>query len=308
MFLAGAYLSPTLPTIYFANVLRAVCNKSYIDVYNASFVKTSLNLNCVTMETSRLHSPSASGLGRATVENLVQAGGHVAILDMNEELGTSLVTSIGATKTLFVATDVSNTDSIANAFKQTISWIQQTGYELGGVVAAAGVANPAKILDKNGDPFDMAGFDFVMNINVRGSIDLVRQVVPHLAKVKPEAPDGERGVVILVSSSAAFDGQPGQVAYAASKGAIASLTLPLTRDLARYGIRVVTIAPSLFESAMTAVMSDKVRKSLERVMEFPVRPGRPEEFARMVKDSVENGMLNGTVIRLDGGMRMPSKM
>lgn len=147
-----------------------------------------------------------------------------------------------------------------------------------------------------------------MNINVRGTIDLIRQVLPHLTKVPPLHPDGERGVLILVSSSAAFDGQPGQVAYSASKGAIASLTLPLTRDLARYGIRVVTIAPSLFDSGMTAMMSDKVRGSLTRVMGFPVRPGKPEEFARMVKDSVENVMLNGVVLRLDGGMRMPSKM
>ena len=105
-----------------------------------------------------------------------------------------------------------------------------------------------------------------------------------------------------------FDGQPGQVSYAASKGAIASLTLPLTRDLARYGIRVITIAPSLFDSGMTALMSDKVRASLTRVMEFPLRPGKPEEFARVVREGLENPMLNGTVIRLDGGMRMPSKM
>ncbi len=147
-----------------------------------------------------------------------------------------------------------------------------------------------------------------MNINVRGTIDLIRQVLPHLTAVDPLPPDSERGVLILVSSSAAFDGQPGQVAYAASKGAIASLTLPLTRDLARYGIRVVTIAPSLFDSGMTAMMSGKVRKSLERVMEFPVRPGKPEEFARLVKEGVENMMLNGVVVRLDGGMRMPSKL
>ena len=105
-----------------------------------------------------------------------------------------------------------------------------------------------------------------------------------------------------------FDGQPGQVSYAASKGAIASLTLPLTRDLARYGVRVVTVAPSLFDSGMTALMSEKVRASLIRVMEFPLRPCKPEEFARVVKEGIENPMLNGTVIRLDGGMRMPSKM
>lgn len=154
----------------------------------------------------------------------------------------------------------------------------------------------------------MEKIDFVLNINLRGTIDLIRQCLPHMINVKPLPPDGERGVIIMVSSSAAFDGQPGQVAYAASKGAVASLTLPLSRDLARYGIRAVTIAPSLFESAMTAQLSDKARKSLERVMEFPVRAGKPEEFASLVRQSIENGMLNGTVLRLDGAMRMPSKM
>lgn len=147
-----------------------------------------------------------------------------------------------------------------------------------------------------------------MNVNVRGTLDLIRLAVPHMIKNEPFTADGERGVLILVSSSAAFDGQPGQVAYAASKGAIASLTLPLARDLARYGIRAVTIAPSLFESKMTVQLSEKARKSLERAMEFPVRGGRPEEFSSLVMQSIENSMLNGTVIRLDGAMRMPSKM
>ena len=227
---------------------------------------------------------------------------------MNEELGNSLVKEQGENKVRFFDTDVSSTESIAEAVKGTLSWVKEIGKDVGGVIAAAGVANPAKIIDRHGEPFDLHGFDFVMNINVRGSIDLIRQVLPHLSTIEATQPDRERGVVVLVSSSAAFDGQPGQVAYSASKGAIASLTLPLTRDLAKYGIRVVTIAPSLFDSGMTAVMSDKVRASLTRVMEFPLRPGKPEEFARMVREGLENSMLNGVVIRLDGGMRMPSKM
>ena len=148
----------------------------------------------------------------------------------------------------------------------------------------------------------------MVNINLRGTLDLIRLSLPHILKAPASKPDGERGVLILVASSAAFDGQPGQVAYAASKGAIASLTLPLARDIARYGVRVVTIAPSLFESRMTSVLPEKARKSLERVMEFPVRAGKPEEFASLVRQSVENVMLNGTVLRLDGAMRMPSKM
>jgi 3-hydroxyacyl-CoA dehydrogenase/3-hydroxy-2-methylbutyryl-CoA dehydrogenase len=161
---------------------------------------------------------------------------------------------------------------------------------------------------RSGKPISLSAIDFVLNINLRGTLDTVRQALPHIIQNEPVTPDGERGVVILVSSSAAFDGQPGQVAYAASKGAVRSMTLPMARDLARHGVRVVTIAPSLFESNMTRMLPEKAKKSLERVMEFPVRAGKPEEFASLVRQSVENSMLNGTVLRLDGAMRMPSKM
>jgi 3-hydroxyacyl-CoA dehydrogenase / 3-hydroxy-2-methylbutyryl-CoA dehydrogenase len=165
-----------------------------------------------------------------------------------------------------------------------------------------------QILDRNGEAFSLDDFDFVMNVNLRGTIDLVRQTLEHLAKIEPVEPDGERGIIIMVASSAAFDGQKGQVSYSASKGAITAMTLPMARDLARYGVRVVTIAPSLFESRMTSMMPPKVRKSLEGAMEFPRRAGKPEEFAQLARQAIENVMLNGTVIRLDGGMRMPSKM
>ncbi len=154
----------------------------------------------------------------------------------------------------------------------------------------------------------MDTFDFVVNINLRGTIDLVRQCLVHLAKTEPVGADQERGVVIMVASVAAFDGQKGQISYAASKGAVASMTLPMTRDLARYGIRCVTIAPGIFESGMTAVMPEKLFKGLAAVMEFPRRAGQPQEFAQLVRQVIENGMLNGTVIRLDGGLRMPSKI
>jgi len=227
---------------------------------------------------------------------------------MNEELAQELVKEIGGGKTKFFQCNVLETESIEAAVKGSLDWVKETGKEVGGVIAAAGVSTPAKILDRNLKPFSLDDFDFVMNVNVRGTIDLIRQVLPHMAKTDPVDADGERGIVIMVASSAAFDGQPGQVAYSASKGAIASLTLPMTRDLARYGIRVVTIAPSLFDSRMTAMMSDKVRASLKRVMEFPLRPGKPHEFAQLVTQSIENIMLNGVVLRLDGGMRMPSKM
>lgn len=167
---------------------------------------------------------------------------------------------------------------------------------------------PMKIIDKKNEPIPISSIDFVLNINLRGTLDLIRQALPYMTTNKPDGPDGERGVLIMIASSAAFDGQMGQVAYAASKGAVASLTLPLARDLSKVGIRAVTVAPALFESNMTKLLSNKVRKSLENAMEFPKRPGQPEEFARVVREAVENPMLNGTVIRLDGAMRMPARL
>ncbi|RYP03938.1 hypothetical protein DL764_004772 [Monosporascus ibericus] len=251
---------------------------------------------------------SASGLGQACAEEICANGGNVAILDMNSEAGAELVARLPKGAARFFECNVLHTDSIAAAVAGTVDWIRETGKPLGGVVPAAGVATPATMLDRNGDALSMDDFDFVINVNLRGTIDLVRQCLVHLAKSEPVDDDGERGVVVMVASSAAFDGQKGQVSYSASKGAVAAMTLPMTRDLARYGIRVVTVAPSLFESRMTAMMSSKVKRSLEGAMEFPRRAGKPEEFAQLVRHCIENIMLNGTVLRLDGGMRMPSKM
>ncbi|GAB7353929.1 hypothetical protein MBLNU459_g4537t1 [Dothideomycetes sp. NU459] len=210
----------------------------------------------------------SSGLGLATARNLHSHGGSIAILDLNAKSGEKAVQELGSERSHFFECDM---------------------------------------VDRNNEPLSLSSIDFVLNINLRGTLDFVRQCLPYMTTTEQTA-EGERGVVILVSSSAAFDGQPGQVSYAASKGAVRSMTLPMARDLAQYGIRVLTIAPSLFESNMTAVMSDKVRKSLERVMEFPHRAGRGEEFAELVKHGIENIMLNGEVIRLDGAMRMPSRL
>ena len=170
------------------------------------------------------------------------------------------------------------------------------------------MGNPAKMIDRDGAPLPLEGFKFVMDINVKGTVDLVRQLLPIMTKNKAENGDAdtERGVVVMVSSVAAFDGQPGQVSYAASKGAVASMTLPMARDLAPYGIRVVTIAPGVFASRMTDMMSSKVKKSLEGVMQWPKRMGGADEFAHLVRTVLENKMLNAEVIRLDGGIRMPA--
>lgn len=226
---------------------------------------------------------------------------------MNQDQGSVLAKDLGpATK--FWACDVSDTDSIAAAVAGIADWVSQTGVPLGGVIPAAGVGNPALMLDKKNNPLPLSNLDFVLSINLRGTLDLVRQVLPHLAASPPYGPDEEHGVVVMVASAAAFEGQMGQTSYAASKGAVASATLPMARDLARFGIRVVTVAPSMFESNMTAMLSDKVRTGLKKAMEFPARPGRPEEFASLVRQAVENVMLNGVVIRLDGATRMPSKL
>lgn len=269
---------------------------------------------------------SASGLGRACVEDLIKHGANVAILDMNED-GKDLAAELGSSARFFVC-DVLDSSSISKAVEGAAEWAQQTKRPVGGVIPAAGVSTPAtvrfcpsmkkklawrdadargpQILDRNGSPFSLDDVDFVLGVNLRGTIDLVRQAVAHIAKSEPDA-DGERGVVIMVASSAAFDGQKGQISYSASKGAVASMTLPMARDLARHGIRCNTIAPSLFETRMTSAMSGKVRKSLEATFEFPRRAGRPDEFALLARQCIENSMLNGTVIRIDGGSR-PSKI
>lgn len=243
----------------------------------------------------------------ATVNQLHADGGYIAILDLNADNGQQVVSEMGA-RTKFFECDVSESASIEAAVKGVEAWIKETGKPLGAIIPAAGVGMPGKLIDRNNKPIPMDNLDFVININLRGTLDVIRNALPLMAANEPLQPDGERGVIIMVSSSAAYDGQPGQVAYAASKGAVRSLTLPLARDLASLGIRAMTIAPSYFESNMTAALSDKVRKSLERVFEFPRRPGRGPDFASMVKQIIENVMLNGECIRLDGATRMPSKM
>lgn len=248
----------------------------------------------------------ASGLGRATVDMIVKGGGNAAILDLNEGLGDKAASELGSSVRFFQC-DVTETASITKAVEGTTAWVKQSGKPLGGIIPAAGVGNPATILDRHGAPFSLDHFDFVMNINVRGTIDTVRQFLQHLAQVDPTSPDNERGVVVLVASVAAFEAQKGQVAYGASKGAVAGMTLPMARDLSRYGIRVVTIAPGIFSSPMEANMSDKIRAQLLKATEFPPRQGLPSEFAQLVKQGIENVMLNGTVLRLDGALRLPSK-
>ena len=252
-------------------------------------------------------SGGVSGLGLATAQALHAQGAYVSLLELNADNGAKTVSSPGS-RAKFFETDVTSTEAIAAAIERTVAWVKETGKEIGGVIAGAGVGMPGLIVDKKNEPLSIESIDFVLNINLRGTLDLIRQAVPHMTMTTPQGPDGERGVIIMIASSAAFDGQMGQVSYAASKGAVASLTLPLARDLSKHGIRAITIAPSMFDSAMTRMMSNKVKQSLENSMEFPKRAGVPEEFARLVLECVGNQMLNGTVLRLDGAMRMPARL
>ncbi|KAF1737524.1 hypothetical protein MY4038_009016 [Beauveria bassiana] len=251
-----------------------------------------------------LVSGGASGLGRACCEDIVAQGGHVAVLDQNEENGQEFIKTLGSAARFFVC-DVLESESIAKAVQGTAEWAKQSGKTIGGAITAAGVALPAPIVNRHGEPFSIDDFDFVVGVNLRGTIDLARQTCAAMVKTKRESPDSDHGIIIMVASSAAFDGQNGQVSYSASKGAIRSLTLPMARDLGRYGIRAMTIAPSLFETGMTSAMPDKIRKNLENTFVFPTRSGRAPEFASLVRQIIENEMLNGEVIRLDGASRMP---
>ncbi|PTB66013.1 NAD(P)-binding protein [Trichoderma citrinoviride] len=249
-------------------------------------------------------SGGASGLGKGSALELIQAGGHVAVLDISDpEAGQAVEKELGPAAKFFHC-NVLDTESIAKAVQGAVDWASKTGKPLGGVIPAAGVNLPAAILNSKGKTVNLDDVDFVLGVNIRGTIDLIRQSAVHLAKVEPEGPDGERGVVILVSSSSAFDGQYGQVVYGASKGAVASMALPMARDLARYGIRVVAIAPNLFVTGMSSVMSEKSWKSISQTFLFPNRAGNPPEFSMLVKHIIENPMLNGAVIRLDGGSRL----
>jgi NAD(P)-dependent dehydrogenase (short-subunit alcohol dehydrogenase family) len=241
----------------------------------------------------------ASGLGAACVEMLAQAGGRPVALDMNRAAGEALITRLGETAT-FVEADVADEPSVRRALDAATALAP-----LGGAVSCAGIAPAARIVGRDG-PHDLALFERVVRVNLVGTFNVLRLTAAALADV-PAGPDGERGAIVCTASVAAFEGQIGQAAYAASKGGVASLTLPAARELARIGVRVVTVAPGIFETPMTLAMTDEVRKSLAAQIPFPSRLGKPAEFASLVRQILENPMLNGEVIRLDGAVRMGSK-
>ena len=242
----------------------------------------------------------ASGLGLATVEMVLAAGGRAAIVDINEDAGNAVVARHSGT-TLFVRTDVTSAIDMERAVEMTL----KTFGRLRGLVCAAGIAVAERVLPKEGvQPLEH--FSRVINVNLIGTFNAARLAASAMASNAPTE-SGERGVIVTTASVAAFDGQIGQAAYAASKGGIVSLTLPLARELARIGVRVMTIAPGTFDTPLMAGLPEAARESLAQQVPFPSRLGRPPEYAALVRHIFENEMLNGEVIRLDGAIRMAPK-
>ncbi len=241
-----------------------------------------------------------SGLGAATVRMLCAAGGRVLLVDVNRDGGAALCAELGSS-TRFVAADVASEGDARLAVSSALDAFGA----LHGLVNCAGVVIAEKVVGKEG-PHALASFARTINVNLVGTFNMIRLAAEAINRGAPN-PAGERGVVVNTASVAAFDGQIGQCAYAASKGGVVAMTLPLARELARWGIRVMTIAPGIFETPMLMGMPQEVQESLGRMVPFPPRLGRPAEFAALVRHIIENEMLNGEVIRLDGAIRMQPK-
>ncbi|MBY5466062.1 3-hydroxyacyl-CoA dehydrogenase [Rhizobium leguminosarum] len=241
-----------------------------------------------------------SGLGAATVRMLVEAGGRVTIADLNAEAGQEIVREFGS-DARFVKADVTDGEEGAGAVAAAI----EAFGGLRGLVNCAGVAPAEKVIGRDG-PHRLESFARTVSINLIGTFNMIRLAAAAIQTTEPDA-EGERGVIVNTASVAAFDGQIGQAAYAASKGGVAAMTLPIARELARHGIRVVSIAPGIFETPMMADMPAEVQAALGKSVPFPPRLGRPAEFAGLVRHILENNMLNGEVIRLDGALRMGAR-
>ena len=251
-------------------------------------------------ESTFLVAGGSSGLGAACVEMLSQGRSNVVIADLNAEAGQNLARQLSS-RIRFVHTDVTDESDVQNAVDTALKAFGK----LNGVVNCAGILPPERVLGKTG-PQPLANFLKVIKINLIGTFNVLRLAAAAMAQAEPNE-EGERGVIVNTASVAAFDGQIGQASYSASKGGVAAMTLPIARELARHGIRVIAIAPGIFDTPMMASLSDQAKRSLGEQVPFPSRLGRPQEYAALVKHIVENVMLNGTVIRLDGALRMAAK-
>lgn len=240
----------------------------------------------------------ASGLGGATAEKLAASGAKVAIFDMNAAKGEAHAKAIGGA---FFKVDVTNATEVKDAIEASEGLHGKARI----LVNCAGIGPPAKVVDRDGLPASLEAFNAVLNVNLSGSFNVLSQFAAALHAADPVGE--ESGVIINTASVAAFDGQIGQAAYSASKGGVVGMTLPIARELARYGIRVMTIAPGLFLTPLLETLSEEIRASLGAQVPFPSRLGDPAEFAQLVGSIVENPMLNGETIRLDGAIRMAPK-
>ena len=241
-----------------------------------------------------------SGLGAATARMLVANGGNVIIADVNKDAGEKMATELGA-KATFIETNVCDEASVQAA----VDLAKSAFGGLHGAVNCAGVAPGERVVGKNG-PHSLANFRRAVEINLIGTFNVIRLAANAMSMQTPNA-SGERGVIVNTSSVASFEGQIGQAAYAASKAGVNGMTLPIAREFAKLGIRVMTIAPGIFDTPMLQGMSEEIRASLGAQIPFPSRLGRPDEYAALVKHIIENEVLNGEVIRLDGAIRMGAK-
>lgn len=242
----------------------------------------------------------SSGLGAGTARLLAAEGARVVVADVNRAGGEALATEIGA-NARFIETDVASEAGARSA----VELAQSVFGSLSGLVNCAGIAPAEKVVGREA-PHRLETFARVINVNLVGTFNMIRLAADAMSKQAPNA-SGERGVIVNTASVAAFEGQIGQAAYSASKAGVVGMTLPIARELARFGIRVMTIAPGMFETPMLLGMPTDVQEALGKMVPFPSRMGKPQEYAALVKHIVENEMLNGEVIRLDGAIRMQAK-
>jgi NAD(P)-dependent dehydrogenase (short-subunit alcohol dehydrogenase family) len=259
---------------------------------------TTINPNSIAIVTG-----GCSGLGHATAVVLREAGYHLAIFDLNEEMGRQRVSEFGAEFCQFYKVDVTNDNSVESA----MSKVAEGTLDIRLCVNCAGVAPAKRTLDREGVAMPLANFKSVIDINLVGTFNVARVAASAMAKNKPLGEANERGLIINTASVAGYEGQIGQTAYAASKGGIIALCLPMARDLAPLGIRVNTIAPGVMGTPMLLAMPDKVQEALVHNVQFPKRLGLPNEFGKLVLHMASNPYLNGETVRLDGALRMPPK-
>ena len=247
---------------------------------------------------SALVTGGASGLGLATARRLVEAGAAVTIVDLPASAGADVAAELGGT---FAPADVTDPAQVAGAVETAAA-----AGPLRVVINCAGIAPPAKVLDRDGNPSSLDAFERIVRINLIGTYNVIGQAAAVMARAE-SGPDGARGVIINTASVAAFDGQIGQPAYSASKGGVHAMTLPIARELARHGIRVVTIAPGIMETPMLLGLPPAAQESLGQQVPYRSRLGRPDEYARLAMSIIDNDYLNGETIRLDGAIRMAPK-